>query len=152
MQTITTFALLMFSPQMAGDFVDVGGITFYYNEFEGRPLGCFWPSLIYDCDSWDRRPWAAFPIEWYESGYYQCGDLVRVTFYDGSTMLVSALDACPGCLHSSIHDTGLPFVADLPKCWRQRTDGTLIKTATGSVENISAARRKLMNERTPSCY
>ncbi|NIP54897.1 MAG: hypothetical protein GWN61_17725 [candidate division Zixibacteria bacterium] len=105
-----------------------GGITFYYGEpFEGSPLKC--PGYRYEKKT---GPWLAVDISWYESGKVQCGDWFLIEFYDGSRMFARALDS--GYLNSAdVWDTGLPFVADLPKYWR---DGR--ETRTGKITNISA--------------
>ena len=56
----------------------------------------------------------------------------------GEPFVVQALDKCPGCLHYGVWDSGLPFVADLPRhCeWGQ------IPTQTGRVLNLSLWRRQ----------
>ena len=116
---------------------DVGGITFYYGDvFYDSPLSC--PGYTY---SPETPQWAAFPTQWYASGRYQCGDVVRITYSDGSVDYVLALDSCPGCLDAEIWDTGKPFVADLPIYWR---DGKA--TAPGMVENLSLQRREMKRE------
>jgi hypothetical protein len=117
-----------------------GGITFYYGDiFDGRQLHCS-RHLSYDCS--ETEPWGAFPLEWFEEGRFKCGDRVKITFKSGRTMWVKALDACPGCLHNSIWDSGLPFVADLPSCWRHGEP-----TATGWIWNASMEKRWLVRQR-----
>lgn len=49
----------------------LGGITFYYGDFEGNTLGCDFPHLVYDCAAWEGEPWGAFPLEWFEDGRFQ---------------------------------------------------------------------------------
>lgn len=109
-----------------------GGITFYYGElFEGQPLYC---GGVY---AEETGPWLALDVREYESGRAKCGDVFLITFGDGSTMLARARDA--GYLADyTIWDTGLPFIADLPRYWR---DGR--ETATGTIINLSAAEREL---------
>jgi hypothetical protein len=115
-----------------------GGITFYYGEqFEGEPLYCGrykGQKLTYNCET--MPAWGAFPYEWYKNGSFQCGDDVLVTFSDGTSTIVKAFDACPGCLSARVWDTGRPFVADLPVCQREGR-----KTGTGTVFNLSAQQR-----------
>lgn len=125
-----------------------GGITFYHDGFEGKPLGCNWPNLIYDCESWEGDPWVALPLELFHSGYFQCGDKIEITFHDGSKMYALALDMCPGCLHFKERSSGLPFVADLPKCWRNG-----MVTSSGTIENLSAKQRYIQGfRREPPMY
>lgn len=116
-----------------------GGITFYYGEpFEGTPLKC--PGYSYE---WETGPWIGLDITWFEEGRVQCGDWFLVTFYDGSTMLARALES--GHLDYRIWpkskaawDSELPFVADLPRYWR---DGR--ETRTGTIWNVSAYLRTM---------
>lgn len=110
----------------------VGGITYYYGpEHEGRPLYCggrYAP---------ETGPWLALDVGEYTSGRARCGDLFLVHFSDGSTMLARARDA--GYLADyRVFDTGLPFVADLPRYWRAGR-----RTATGWIANLSASLRAL---------
>lgn len=108
-----------------------GGITFYYGDLvEGQPLSC--PGHTY---AKETGPWLAVDTSWYADRRVLCGDLFLVTFADGSHMHARALDA--GYLDEyTIWDTGLPFVADLPRYWR---DGR--PTATGRIINLSAIIR-----------
>lgn len=116
----------------------LGGITFYYGPaFEGHTLHCDYPTLVYDCATWEAEPWAAFPLEWFKDGRFQCGDRVKLMFRSGRVMWVRALDACPGCLHSRIYDTGRPFIADVPRCWRNKEP-----TGTGRIWNWDLALRQ----------
>lgn len=104
-----------------------GGITFYYGDlFEGSNLAC--PGYKYEPET---GPWLAVPVSWYESGKVECGDWFLIEFGDGSNMLARALDAGP-IDEYNVWDTGLPFVADLPRYWR---DGRA--TATGRVFNLT---------------
>lgn len=107
-----------------------GGITFYYGDvFEGQPLYC---GGVY---AKETGPWLALDVGKYESGQARCGDQFLVEFADGSTMIAVARDA--GHLADyTIFDSGLPFVADLPRYWRNGRP-----TATGRILNLSAALR-----------
>lgn len=113
-----------------------GGLTFYYGElFEGQPLYC--GGRYREAEG----PWLALPVEWYQSGQAHCGDLILV-MGDGwaEPYLARAKDA--GLLaHYQIHDSGLPFVADLPRYWRAQSDGSLRPTCTGWLINLSAIER-----------
>lgn len=108
-----------------------GGITFYYGPtFEGQPLYC---GGTYDEAT---APWVALPVEWYETGQAHCGDLIWVKADSWDEPIVArALDA--GYLsHYRIYDSGLPFVADLPKYGREGRP-----TGTGWLINLSAWER-----------
>ena len=108
-----------------------GGITYYYNQFEGRNLKC--PGYQYERET---GPWLAVDISQYESGKTLCGDWYLVLFYDGSIQSARALDS--GYLSRyRVWDTNLPFVADLPRYWR---DGR--ETRTGTIVNMSALLRE----------
>ena len=125
--TLMFFALMAHS---SGSVVQHGGVTFYYNQFEGRNLKC--PGYKYEEAT---GPWLAVDIGLYESGATQCGDWYLIIFSDGSTMRARALDS--GRLaDASVWDTGLPFIADLPRYWR---NGRV--TATGTIINLSAVGR-----------
>jgi hypothetical protein len=133
--TIYVSVLLMIAgvlstPASLSHYAQRGGITFYYNEFEGRSLKC--PGYRYERDT---GPWLAVDIDQYTSGKTKCGDLYLIMFYDGSTQVARALDS--GYLGNyKVWDSGLPFVADLPRYWR---DGR--ETKTGTIVNISALLR-----------
>lgn len=112
-------------------FVLRGGITFYYGDaFEGQPLYC---GGRY---SEDTGPWLALPVELYEQGLARCGDLIWVMGDQwDEPMIARALDA--GYLSDyRIFDSGLPFVADLPRYWREGRP-----TCTGWLVNLSAIER-----------
>ena len=116
-------------------FTYTGGITFYYGEFEGRPLYC---GGTYDEET---GPWLAVTVEWYESGLVECGDRFLILFSDGTQMVARARDA--GHLSSyTVWDTGLPIIADLPRYWREGRE-----TATGTIVNLSAISRALAAQR-----
>ena len=110
-----------------------GGITYYYHDgFEGNNLKC--PGYRYEPET---GPWLALDISMYEEGLASCGDLFLVEFSDGSREVARALDS--GRLAEyRCHDSGLPFVADLPSYWRNGR-----KTATGRILNLSALEREL---------
>jgi len=119
-----------------------GGLTFYYGPtFEGQPLYCGGKYAE------DTGPWVALPVEWYQEGRAQCGDVILL-MGDGwaEPMVARALDA--GLLsHYEIFDSGLPFVADLPRYWRAQSDGSLRPTCTGWLINLSAIERMRGGER-----
>jgi len=117
--------------------VQRGGITFYYGPiFEGSNLKC--PGHRYEEET---GPWLAVDISLYRSGETRCGDEYLIVFGDGSTMRARALDS--GLLaDANVWDSGLPFVADLPKYWR---DGRA--TATGTIFNLSAMERAIRGPR-----
>lgn len=112
-----------------------GGITGYFWG-HGTDLAC--PGYRYVCD--ETPPWAAFPSEWFESGEYRCGDVVLVSVGSEKSLLLRALDKCPGCwtFPGGVWDSGLPFVVDLPRLcpWGK------IPTQTGIVTNLSLWRRQ----------
>ena len=60
----------------------------------GQPLYCSTPDapLYYDTT---YPPWLALPIEHYQDGRAQCGDLLYIRFSDGSTLMARAYDAGP---------------------------------------------------------
>jgi len=112
----------------------VGGQTFYYGEpFEGSNLSC--SGFRY---AEETGPWLAVPISWYESGKVECGDWFLIEFSDGSKMVARALDSGP-IDEYNVWDTGLPFMADLPRYWR---DGR--ETATGRMWNITEIMQWLL--------
>jgi hypothetical protein len=128
-------------------FVITGGVTFYGGPpFEDQALYC---GGTYNEGN---VPWAALPVEWYQTGRARCGDWILVEYGDGGQHLAQARDA--GLLsHYTVWDTGLPFVADLPFYWR---DGH--RTMTGRVTNLSARERAWRERRawsglpSPSTY
>lgn len=111
-----------------------GGLTFYYGApFEGTPLAC--PGHVYTCDG-SEDPWIALPSEWFQDGTTKCGDRWEVEWPDGRKLVVLALDKCPGCLGARVWDTALPFIGDMPRCWRRGQP-----TATGWLRKITVGRK-----------
>ena len=97
-------------------------ITMYAAPFIGQPLYCSMPDnpLYY---SPSTPPWIALPVEDYQSGKVQCGDLMYIRFKlsDGSTstLMARALDAGPFASYCVRQlDGSCPSIAaDVPVYW-----------------------------------
>jgi len=83
------------------------------------------------------EPWIAMPL----GGDWQCGDLVYMRFYDGSTLMARALDAGP-FLHHCVEtaDGCLPIVADVPARWWQHGRDTSARVTYW--QNVSQKARE----------
>ena len=96
--------------------------TLYAGPFVGQPLYCSTPEnpLYY---SPDTTPWAAFPVEDYQSGKIHCGDpyVIRFTLPEGRYRYVTvrALDAGPFSRYCVLQPDGsCPHIAvDVPAYW-----------------------------------
>ena len=62
--------------------------------YGGQPLYCSTPQapLYYNAET---SPWIALPVEHYQDGSAQCGDLFYIRFPNGSTLMARAYDAGP---------------------------------------------------------
>lgn len=110
-----------------------GGVTFYYGEFEGRTLGCY--PYKYEKAT---GPWVAVDVSWFRTGKVECGDWAIVQFPDGEYTIARILDS--GYLaENKVWDSGLPFVADFPKYWRNGHE-----TGTGRIYIIRKFRYDLI--------
>jgi len=114
----------------------------------GQPLYCSTPDAPRYYDT-AYSPWLALPIEHYQDGRVQCGDLLYLRFPDGSTLMARAYDAGPFasyCVRQA--DGSCPSIGlDVPEhLWPVEDLSAFVE-----MYNISAAHRASRNapDRSP---
>jgi len=101
------------------------GVATYYtfDDYGGGPLYCagragYPVDMIYDTRSIGKYNWVAVDVEAYQSGKVKCGDTLRVTFDNNTTLEVLALDAGPFGKYYIQDWPDLPILVDFAEhCW-----------------------------------
>ena len=116
--------------------------TYTTEKHYGKPLYCdTWQTdLAYN----ENTNFVAIPVSWYESGDWQCGDLVVIEFENGDSLLSYALDAGPfGDKFVVKYGEFVPIIVDVPS-----HEWPYSGISTGaSILNVSLANRMLTDSK-----